>query len=391
MVVDERLDVDPMYRDLQKRGLVWVRLPYGDPCWLATRYDHVRAVYSDRRFSRAAGFEHDVPRVWPGNSLIDPAMPLAMDPPRHTRLRRLTSGPFCPRSIRALRSWLQEQVDDLLDSMLEQGRPADFVTCVAWNLPIRVLAGILGVSREDTDVFRQWVETSTAVNTPHEVRLETSAKLNDYVARLIAERRIQPRDDLLSQLVHARDAEDRLTEPELLGLVTSLLAGGFETTAWQLGATVYALMTHRHHWQQLVEDPDLLPAALEELWRWIPSFKYGTNFVRWATADLDLGGGAVVRAGEAVLPEQSVANRDESVFPDGWELDFHRVNPKPHLALGFGEHFCMGAHLAQMQVALAVEALVRRFPTLELAVTPECVTWSEGSFMRSVESLPLAW
>jgi cytochrome P450 len=130
---------------------------------------------------------------------------------------------------------------------------------------------------------------------------------------------------------------------------------------------------------------------LEELWRWIPSFKYGTNFVRWASTDIELSGGALVRAGEAVLPEHAVANRDDSVFPHGWELDFHRADPRPHLSLGFGAHFCMGANLANMQIALSVETLVRRYPNLRLAIPTEEVKWSESSFMRSVEVLPLAW
>ena len=124
--------------------------------------------------------------------------------------------------------------------------------------------------------------------TPPDARAEAHAKLDAYVIELIAERRAAPQDDLLSDLVHATDHEDRLNEAELLGLITSLLAGGFETTAWQLGATTYALMDHPEHWRQLVDDPDLLPNALEELWRWIPSFKYGTNFVRWASTDVEL-------------------------------------------------------------------------------------------------------
>lgn len=197
--------------------------------------------------------------------------------------------------------------------------------------------------RDDTKRFRHWVETATGVFTPAAAREEANGQLNDYVIGLIADRRAAARDDLLSDLVRATDDEDRLNEAELLGLITSLLAGGFETTAWQLGATAHALMDHQEHWRQPVDDPELVPNALEELWRWIPSFKYGTNFVRWASSDVELGQGALVRAGEAILPEQAVANRDEAVFPHGWELDFHRADPRPHLSLGFGEHYCMGA------------------------------------------------
>ena len=175
-VFDDRLEVDPVFKDFQRDGLVRVQLPYGESCWLATRYEHVRGVYGDRRFSRAAGFEHDVPRVWPGNALIDPSMPLAMDPPRHTRLRRLTSGAFSPRRVRELRSWVQEEIDDLLDHMEQQGPPADFVAHFAWDLPIRVLARIMGVPRDDSRRFRHWVETATGVLTPPVAREDASGQ-----------------------------------------------------------------------------------------------------------------------------------------------------------------------------------------------------------------------
>ena len=157
----------------------------------------------------------------------------------------------------------------------------------------------------------------------------------------------------------------------------------------QLGTTLFALMTHRGHWQELVDDRNLLPAALEELWRWIPSFKYGVPFVRWASEDVELSGGVVVKAGEPVLPEHSVANRDESVFPNGWELDFHRHAPRPHLSLAFGAHRCMGAHLADLEIQAAFEGLLGRFPRLDLAVPADEIPWSGSTFMRSVETLPI--
>jgi cytochrome P450 RapN len=386
------LDVDPGYRALQQRGPVRVQLAHGAPCWLATRYDDVRTVFVDRRFSREYGYgREDVPRMWSGPIMVDPSFPLGMDPPRHTRLRRLTSPAFSPQRVRNLQSWVQGIVDGLLDGMAAAGPPVDFVAAFTWDLPVTVLTGILGVPTEDMAPFREWVAISTDFKTPPEVRAATQEKSNAFIADLIADRRAHPADDLLSVLVQARDAEDRLDEAELLSLCNSLLAGGFKTTAMQLGMTLYALMTHREHWQELVEDPGLLPAAVEELWRWIPAFKYGTPFPRWALEDVELSEGAVVRAGEAVLAEHSVANRDESVFPDAWTLDFHRPNPRPHLALGFGEHFCMGAHLANIQVTTTLASLLERHPTLELAIPADDVEWPSPTFMRSVGALPLRW
>jgi cytochrome P450 len=215
--------------------------------------------------------------------------------------------------------------------------------------------------------------------------------LGGYIGELIAERRARSYDDVLAHLVNARDDGDTLTEVELIGLVMSLIVGGFETTATQLGSTLFALMSHRAEWGELVDGRAELVPALDELWRWVPAFRYGTMFVRWAKEDVELSDGVVIRAGDAILPEQSVANRDENVFPHGWELDFHRSDPRPHLALGFGEHLCMGIHLAKIQVELSVDTLRRRFPTLELAIPVDEVQWPNWTFMRTVGALPLTW
>jgi cytochrome P450 RapN len=168
-----------------------------------------------------------------------------------------------------------------------------------------------------------------------------------------------------------------------------LILAGFETTAAQLGSTVYTLMAQRELWQELLDDRELMPAALEELWRWIPSFRHGMPMIRWASEDVELSGGVVIPAGQAVLAEHQVANRDESVFPHASEVDFHRVDPEPHLALGWGAHRCMGAQLAHMEVQVTVERLLDRFPSMDLAVAPEDVKWSPTTFLRSPAELPL--
>jgi cytochrome P450 RapN len=391
MVEDKRLDVDERYKELQRRGPIKVQLPFGDPCWLATRYDDVRMVYGDRRFSRALGLDKDAPGLWSGARAKDPTLLLNMDPPEHTRLRRLTSGAFSPSRVQQLEGWVQGLVDALLDDMVAQGPPADFAALFASHLPIQVLVGILGVRESDASQFKGWVDTLSAMDTDEETKLETRDALVQYIFGLIAERRAQDTDDLFGALVDARDQDDRLSEAELISLFLSLWGGGFHTTLNQLGTTLYTLMTHPQHWQELVDDRDVLPAALEELWRWVPSFKYGVPFARWAREDVELSGGTLVRAGEAVLPEHSVANRDESVFPNGWDLDFHRADPKPHLSLAFGPHYCMGAHVAHLEIKVTLETLLRRFPTLSLAVPGDEVPWSSATFMRSVEALPVTW
>jgi cytochrome P450 RapN len=389
-VDDGALDVDEAYRELQQRGPIRIQLPVGPPCWLATRYDDVRTIFVDKRFSRVEPPGTDTPRMWPTHK-TDPSMPLGMDPPDHIRLRRITSPVFSPKSVRALTDDFQRYVDDLLDGIEQTGPGADFIAQYAWDLPLLVLTHMLGVPSDDAKRFRHWVESVTAYATPEDERMSSYQHIMSYIAELIAIRRERHHDDLLGMLVSARDEGDRLTEPELISTVNSLVTGGFETTASQLGSSVFALMTHRHLWEELVDGRADMDAALEELWRWVPGFRYGTMFVRFAKEDVELSGGVVIPAGEAVVPEQNIANRDEAVFPNGWELDFHRVNPRPHLALGFGEHLCMGIHLAKIQVQLTLQSLVQRFPTLDLAIPASEVPWPPWTFMRMVQTLPLTW
>jgi cytochrome P450 len=389
-VGEEGLDLDPVYRELQQQGPIKVRLPYGEPCWLATRYDDVRAVHVDRRFGKELGLTHDIPRLRE-NQHKDPNMLSNMDPPRHARLRRLTSESFSPPRIRKMRMWIDGLVDELLDAMVERGQPADFFSCVSWSLPNLVVTGILGIPRDDVPTFRAWIEEMLATNSTTQVRMDAQQGLRSYILGLVTERRRNPTDDVLGALVEARDQEDRLSEEELVMLCLNLFLGGFETTVAQLGSSVYALMANRQLWQDLLDDHSLMPAALEELWRWIPGHRYGMPLVRWATEDVPLSSGVVIPAGEPILPERVAGNRDEAVFPHARELDFHRENPKPHLSLGFGAHHCVGAPLAHLEIEVTLNKLLSRFPYLELAIPAQEVKWSRTSLMRCVEALPLTW
>jgi len=290
-----------------------------------------------------------------------------------------------------MRGWIDGLVDGLLDEMEESGQPADFFSSVAWKLPNLVVTGILGVPSDDVPTFRSFIDRMLATNSTMEERIEAHGKMRGYILELVAERRRRATDDVLSDLVQARDEHDRFTEDELAMLCLSLFLGGFETTVAQLGSTLFVLMAHRELWQELVSDPTVMDAALEELWRWIPSTRYGMPLVRWAIEDVELSGGVVIPAGQPILPERAVANRDELVFPRGWELDFHRDDPQPHLSLGFGAHHCVGATLAHLELEVTLHKMLDRFPGLELAVPAEDVTWSRTSFMRSVEALPLTW
>jgi cytochrome P450 RapN len=392
IVRHDYLTIAPEYMELQRtRGTARVQLDYGEPAWVVTRYHDVRTVYGDRRFVKELGKGHDTPRMIPNYHGDDPSLLAHMDPPRHTRIRRLASGAFSPGQMRKLSGWVDGLADDCFDDLEKAGPGADVIEHVSWNLPLRVITGILGIPEPEVPMFRGWIDQIMSSDRTQEEKAAAYVSIMDYNRQLLAARRATPHDDLLGLMVQARDHDDQLTEDELLKLAFSLYLAGFETTAAQIGSTAFTLLAQRDLYEELQSDPDLLPAAIEELWRWIPSFRHGWPMLQWASEDVELSDGTVIPAGEAVVPEHQIANRDETVFPDGGRIDFHRVQPEPHLSLAWGPHRCMGAFLAQLEIQHTVRGLLRRFPTLELAVPAEEVPWSKATFLRSPASLPVTW
>jgi cytochrome P450 RapN len=384
----ERLDIDPEYARLRaEEPLTRVVMPYGGEAWLATRYDDIRTVFADQRFSRAATIGADVPRVTP---LIqhDPSI-LGMDPPEHSRLRKLVAKAFTSRHVDGLRPRVQAIIDELLDDMIAAGPPADLNESLTWPLPITVICEMLGVPAADRDRFRTWTDLMLAIGGVERQRIEQARQhVNDYLAELIAVRRTEPTDDLLGQLVRARDEGDRLSETELITFGVTLLIAGHETTANQTGNMVYLLLERLELWQRLVADPDLVPQAVEELLRYIP-LGAAASFARIAKEDVEVGG-QLVRAGEAVLVEVASGNRDSAVFDHPDEIDLSRTD-NPHVAFGHGVHHCLGAPLARLELQLAVGTLVRRLPGLRLAVPADDVPWRADRLVRGVSALPVEW
>lgn len=384
------LEVDERLLALQRQGPVLVQLAQGDPCWLATSYADVRAVHGDRRFCKELGVGKVLPRPHPSPPL-DPSQLANMDPPRHTRLRKLTTAAFAKPRIAGLQPWLQGLVDEAFARLVAAGPGADFAGTMAWDLPNFAMTGILGIDRAEVPRFRGYIETMLNPKAERDTRVAAMGDLRAFVTDLVAARRAQPADDLLSELVLARDEQDRLTEDELVMLAINLFLGGFETTYAQLGATVFTLLSRPSLWDELVRDRGLLPAAVEELWRWIPTTRYGAPLCRWASEDVEMSNGVVIPEGSAIIGERVAANRDEAVFPHAAEIDLHREDPAPHLALGWGAHHCVGAHLANLEILLTLETLLDRVPGLHLAVDPAEVEWSDTSMLRSVTALPVAW
>ncbi|MGW0435384.1 cytochrome P450 [Micromonospora sp. NPDC003197] len=384
----DRLHLDPTYAELrEKQPLLRVRLPYGEEAWLATRHEDVKTVLGDLRFSRAAALGRDEPRSMPRS--IQEGI-LTMDPPDHTRLRKLVAKAFTARRVEQLRPRTQQIANELLDAMVAAGPPADLVEHFSTPLPIRVICELLGVPFADQDRFHTWSEAivSTTSLTPEQVE-NYLGNLFAYIADLVAQRREEPTDDLISALVRARaEDEDRLTEDELVRLAAGLLAAGHETTVTQISNFVYVLLTHPTELDRLRADPKLIPTAVEELLRYVP-LGAASAFARYAKEDVELGG-STVRAGEPVLGALSSANRDERVFADPDRLDLTRpINP--HVGFGHGVHHCVGAQLARMELQVALGSLISRFPKLRLAVPEPELGWKSGMLVRGLTALPVAW
>ncbi len=385
--VTEALQLHPTFAYLRAHEPVSrVRLPYGGEGWLVTRYADVRLVASDPRFSRAAAVGPDVPRLSPEPG--GTASMVLMDPPEHTRVRRLVAQAFTPRRVEAMIPRVRQIADDLLTEMIAAGPPADLMEAYALPLPVMVICELLGVPYADRDRFRRWstVVMSTTAYSGAQVD-EAFNEFSDYLWDQIDARREQPTDDLLSALVSAHDEGGRLSDAELVTIAGTLLVAGHQNTVNQIGNFAYTLLDS-DLLEGLRAEPELLSTALEELLRFVP-LGHGISFARVATADVDLSGTRIA-AGEAVLVSPQAANRDPDVFDDPDTLRLDRGD-NPHMTFGYGMHHCLGAPLARMELRVAFERLIATLPQLRLAVPAGEVRWLSGLLAQGPRALPVAW
>jgi cytochrome P450 len=364
-----------------------VRLPGGQLAWLPLRRADIRTVFGDARFSRSAATRPGAPGVGPVTSA--PGMLIGLDPPEHTRVRRLVSKAFSARTVDRKRLQIQAIVDELLNEVEARGSPADLIPAFARPLPLRVITAILGVPYADRDQFQQLVTVITAAtaSSPAEVKAAL-ADLTGYFARLIARKRAEPADDLLSALIAARDEGSELSEQELLMNAHLILVAGHDTTANHLANSLVALFRHPAQLAVLRERPQFLPAAVEELLRYVQLETTGN--VRIATEDVELSG-VTIPAGDAVIPMGHLASNDPEEYPDARLLDVTRAAGPAHMAFGSGPHHCPGAALARMELELALGSLVARLPGLRLAVPADHLRWRPGMVMRNLTALPVTW
>ncbi|WP_317441119.1 cytochrome P450 [Streptomyces collinus] len=377
--------VHPCYAALRlSDSLVRVQMPYGEPAWLATRYEDVRCVHADPRFSRALAAHRDQPRAFP----VMPEDSLqGMDPPDHGRLRRLASRVFSARRVERMRPLIQQLAEDLLDRMEAQGPPADLIADYGTPLTGGVITELFGVPREDRPRFAEWAKSVTSTTLPREQVEEHVGALQEYVDAMVDRCLREPSDDLIGVLVEGFD-EGRVSRHEMVTLARLMLAAGHDSVNYQIGHCAYLLLTHPTEWARLVADPWLINSAVEELLRFEKTDELAV-FPRYAVEDVQLSTGKVC-AGDPVLPSRISANHDERVFDDPDRLDLGREH-NPHLAFGHGPHHCPGAPLARAELQIAIGSLVERLPGMRLAVAETELEWESAGLARELRTLPITW
>ncbi|MEU4194909.1 cytochrome P450 [Kribbella sp. NPDC026611] len=377
-------DPYPAYAELRGTGPVHrIDGPDGTPAWLVTRYADVRNAFADPRLS--VDKSNALPGKYRGLSL-PPALDanlLNLDPPDHTRLRALVTRAFTPGRIEGLAGPIRRTADTLLDPLVRRGR-GELIADYATPLPITVICDLLGVPEDTRTDFKVWTDTMLTPAGPDEARAAIGAMLR-FFAVLIASKRAVPGDDLTSALIAARDHDDRLSDDELTSLVFLILFAGYENVVHLIGNATLALLEQPELWQRLSADRAQLPAAVEELMRYDGPAPLAIR--RFPTEDIEIGG-VRIPAGETVLLALASANRDAARFDDPDRVDLDRT-VGGHLALGHGIHYCLGAPLARLEVAIALEALFDRTPTLSLAVPRTELSWRNTIRTRGLNELPV--
>ena len=360
-----------LYEEIRPRGLV----RSGLGACATVSHATAERILRDRRFSASPSHQRGYkPPVYPEGDpraeLPNESM-LFMDPPDHTRLRRMVSNAFTPRAIADLEPAIRDITGRLLDSA-DAAAGFDLIEALAFPLPIAVICRLLGVPAEDQARFRVWGHEVAATLEPQTRRAaqndsrSSELALTAYLNDLVAKRRAEPDDSLLSALIAAEEEGDRLTSAELVSVALLLLIAGFETTVNLIGNGTVALLGEREQWRRLCEEPDLIPGAVEELLRYDSPVQLTS---RIATENLEVDG-VPIREGIPVIVAIGGANRDPAVFDQPDRLMIDRQNASRHLSFSLGIHHCLGAALARLEGRVALEELTRRYPSLELAGTP---------------------
>ncbi|HEY2833123.1 MAG TPA: cytochrome P450 [Sporichthyaceae bacterium] len=390
---------DPFPQFAEVRELAPVhkaRLADGHEAWLILRYADAKQALNDPRFSKdmnkaMADDAEVVAEGLPGAALAQHV--LTMDPPEHTRLRKLVAQAFTPARVETLRPRVQELVDELCDGLAKDGPEAtvDLVARFAFPLPYTVICELLGIPESDRaplgEAFIALFLPGTEDGPPAEA-VAGSKHIIDYLNQVTAYKREHPANDLITALGEARDGSAKLTQRELCSTLFQLFVAGHDTTASLIGNGMAALLLHPEQLAMLKTDLSLVPAAIEEFLRYDAPVPHST--FRYAAVDTEIGG-VTIPAGDQVLISIASANRDPARFADPDALDIGRED-KRHVAFGHGIHFCLGAPLGRMEGQIAFTTLLTRFPDLRLAVEMSELHWGHGDglVLRGLNELPVS-
>ncbi|MEU1300481.1 cytochrome P450 [Streptomyces shenzhenensis] len=370
-----------------------VELPSGDRAAFLTRYDHVKALLTDARFTR--------PKAGDGAARIAPegvggpaadgdgALTLPDRGEPHQRWRRQVGKYFTAKRMTALRPGMVRTAEHLVDEMIRRGRPGDLKAGLGFPLPVYVICDILGVPAEDRDRFSHW--SDAFLNVTRFSGEHTRAAHDEFVAYMSAHIeaiRARPGDDLLGMLVKERETDgEGLSDQELIATGMGLLVAGHETTANMIGKMVSLLLADRGRWEGLLADPSLVRTAVEESLRFDANLGFGMR--RYLTEDVEIDG-ELLPSGTTVVCSMPAANRDERAFADADRMDLTR-SPNPHLTFGAGPHSCLGQALARTELQVALEVLLRKLPTLRLAVPAEELPRVQGLLVGGLSAVPVTW
>jgi cytochrome P450 len=361
--------------------VVPVIMPGGAPAWLVTGYAEARAALTDARLCK-------LPKDWrPDPDSLIASLDLHMlnlDPPDHDRLRKLVNKAFTTRRVEQLRPRITAITAELLDD-LSTRREVDLLASFAFPLPITVICELLGVPVADRDQFRAWSATIVADTVSPEVFQADAGAMVRYFQTLLAARRREPADDLLSALISARDEGDRLSENELLSMAFLLMVAGHETTVNLIASGTLALLLNPGELARLRADRSLLGSAVEELLRYVNPVNNAT--FRFTSEPVEIGG-VPIGPNEVVFVSLSGANRDPSRYAGADRLDVSR-DSGGHVAFGHGIHYCLGAPLARLEAEIAFGGLLDRFSEITLAVSPDELRWRPSTLIHGLESLPV--
>ncbi len=392
----DRDDPFPLFAEVRELGPVHhVTLADGHEAWLVVGHDEARQALNDSRFSKDM---HAALAL--GGGVVAEGLPgpdfarhmLAVDPPDHTRLRRLVSSAFSIRRVEGLRPRVQAITDDLLDVLADRDpeAPTDLVAGFAFPLPFTVICELLGVPEGERTSLGQGL-VAMLVPTPTPADYTRAKEASDAVVaqlrRLVEAKHATPGDDLVSGLIAARDGEERLDNQELLSTIFQLIVAGHDTTATFIGNAVVALLGHPEQLALLRADPDRIPAAVEELLRYDAPVPHST--FRYAVEAVEIGGHSIP-AGAQVIVSLAAANHDRCRFATPERLDLERAQGR-HLGFGHGIHHCLGAPLARLEGQLALGSLIQRFPRLRLATGRAALHWGHGDglVLRGLSELPV--